>query len=100
MVIAKRKCDLHRLARTYIKLFGADSVLVMFYEDLLRNRAAYVERFCNFVQIPNNARHAVGDEARKERPSDLAIRIMRATSEVMDTLLFRKSSRALPHGHH
>jgi hypothetical protein len=47
--------------------FGRDDVLVMFYEDLISNPHAYVERFCKFigVQPPDRSRIPV----RKIEPS-------------------------------
>ena len=97
-IIARRKFDFHRLVRTYTELFGADSVLVMLHEDLHRDRLAYVERFCDFVEIPANARHAVRNEIRKARSSDLAIRIMRTTNRVMGESAPGQSSGAAPRG--
>ncbi len=98
MVIARRKFDFHRLVRTYTELFGADSVLVMLHEDLRRDHLAYVERFCDFVKIPASARHAVRNEVRKVRSSDLAIRIMRTTNTVMGESSPGQSSGAAPRG--
>jgi hypothetical protein len=100
LAIARRKFDFHRLVRTYTELFGAESLLVMFHEDLVRDRVGYVERVREFLEIPAGARRTIGNEVRKERPSDLAIRIMSATNGVMCGPLFRRSSSLLPRPRH
>ncbi len=94
-VVANGKFDFHRVVRTYRDLFGAESVLVMLYEDLQRDHTGFIKRFCDFIKIPYDIEIGVTNDVLKERSSDLAIRIMLLVSRGLDRLPFNHPSVAV-----
>ncbi len=82
--------------REWRKVFGADNVLVTFYDDLRSDPQAYLDSICSFIGIARiDLRHA-RDADDPVNPSDSgprSLRLARAAMRLRDALVRRRCAR-------
>ncbi len=82
--------------REWRKVFGADNVLVTFYDDLRSSPQAYLDSICSFIGIARIDLRQARDADDPVNPSDTgprSMRLARAAIRLRDALVRRRCAR-------
>lgn len=63
--------DYAALIRLYTERFGSDRVHVLLYEDLVRDRAAFLRQICRVLRLPEDAMAHIPESRRNTRPANV-----------------------------
>ena len=94
-LIQNDKLNYHALIRKYWRLFGRDSVHVMFFEELKANRSRFLRDLLEFMGLPADNEPWKGVGGKNRRDSLFVTKAYRTLNRIMEKKGVQSVSRAL-----